>query len=191
MNKGFAERIIVALDVSTKNEALSLVRQLKDTLFFKVGLELFTAEGPALIQSLQNLGKKVFLDLKLHDIPNTVSGAVRMAVKHGVYMTTLHASGGKEMMASAALAAQDEAEKRGVRAPLLLAVTVLTSLKDEQLREIGVLSDTKSQVASLAGLALRAGIKGVVCSPQEIDLIKDKFGEDLSVVVPGIRPAWA
>ncbi len=191
MKDNYMEKIIVALDVSNKEEALSLVRQLKDTKIFKVGLQLFTAEGPPLIQNLHELGKKVFLDLKLHDIPNTVAGAVRMGVRMGIHMMTLHASGGKEMMAGAACAAKEEAERLGQGAPLLLAVTVLTSLKDEQLKDIGIPADTKSQVLNLAGLAHQSGIEGIVCSPKEIEAIKRTYKKDLTVVAPGIRPKWA
>ena len=185
------EKIIVALDVSNKEEALSLVRQLKDTKIFKIGLQLFTAEGPLLVQHLHDLGKNVFLDLKLHDIPNTVAGAVRMGVRMGVHMMTLHASGGKEMMASAACAAKEEAERVGKNAPLLLAVTVLTSLKDKQLKDIGIPADTKSQVLNLAGLAHQSGIEGIICSPHEIETITKTYKKDLVVVAPGIRPKWA
>ena len=191
MDNTIEEQIIVALDVSTKEEALSLVGQLPGPQIFKVGLQLFTAEGPDLIQTLHDLGKKVFLDLKLHDIPNTVAGAVRMGIRLGVRMMTLHASGGKEMLQSARLAAQEEAQKRGTEPPLLLAVTVLTSLKDEQLQEIGFVRNTMDQVINLAGLAVEAGVGGVVCSPQEIEAIKKKFGKNLAVVAPGIRPRWA
>jgi len=191
MKDNNVEKIIVALDVSNKEEALSLVRQLEDTKIFKVGLQLFTVEGPSLVKNLHDLGKKVFLDLKLHDIPNTVAGAVRMGVRMGVHMMTLHASGGKEMMASAARAAKEEAESAGKRIPLLLAVTVLTSLKDEQLKDIGIGADTKSQVLNLAGLALQSGIEGIVCSPKEIEVIKNTYKKGLAVVAPGIRPKWA
>ncbi len=191
MKNNNAGKIIVALDVSSKDEALSLVRQLKDTQIFKVGLQLFTAEGPELVQNLHDLGKKVFLDLKLHDIPNTVAGTVRMGVRMGIHMMTLHASGGKEMMAAAACAAKEEAERIGQEAPLLLAVTVLTSLKDEQLKDIGIPADMNSQVLNLAGLAHQSGIEGIVCSPKEIEAIKRTYKKDLVLVAPGIRPKWA
>ncbi|MFC2160209.1 orotidine-5'-phosphate decarboxylase [Acidobacteriota bacterium] len=191
MTKNYTEKIIVALDVNNTEEALSLVRELKDTSIFKVGLQLFTVEGPTLVKHLHDLGKKVFLDLKLHDIPNTVAGAVRMGVRMGVHMMTLHASGGKEMMVKAAQAAAEEAENVGTAPPLLLAVTVLTSLKDEQLRQIGITADTKNQVLNLADLAFQSGIEGIVCSPKEIEAIKKTFKKELSVVAPGIRPKWA
>jgi orotidine-5'-phosphate decarboxylase len=186
-----AKKIIVALDVSTEEEALGLTGQLPESEVFKVGLELFTAKGPPLIEKLRSQNKKVFLDLKLHDIPNTVAGAVRVGTRHGVYMMTLHTSGGKEMMERAADVAAEEATKLGTERPLLVGVTVLTSLKTEHLRTIGVESDTEEQVLRLAGLAQEAGLDGVVCSPQEIDLVKGECGGEFLVVAPGIRPVWA
>jgi orotidine-5'-phosphate decarboxylase len=186
-----AEKIIIALDVDSGEKALSLVRQLEEAAVFKVGLRLFTAEGPPLLRELQNLGKKIFLDLKLHDIPNTVADAVKVGVIHRVHMMTLHASGGKEMMVRAAEAASEEAQKQNTPRPLLLAVTILTSLKDENIAEIGMIEDTRSQVVRLAGLAEKAGMDAIVCSPQEIDLIREKIGQNLRIVTPGIRPQWA
>ncbi len=185
-----AKKIIVALDVENKEKALLLVRELDRAEIFKVGLKLFTAEGPAFLQEILGLGKKIFLDLKLHDIPNTVAGAVRMGIKNGAHMITLHASGGREMMVRAAEAA-GEAERTTKAKPLLLAVTVLTSLKDEELKEIGMVSETRKQVLTLAKLAKDAGMDGVVCSPQEIDLIRKELDEAFLVVTPGIRPSWA
>lgn len=187
------QKIIVALDVDSRAKALSLVDELPEARTFKVGLQLFTAEGPSLIEELHNLGKQVFLDLKLHDIPNTVAGAVREAVHHGVFMLTLHASGGREMMARAAdeaCRARDK-DSHHLAKPLLLGVTVLTSLKAEHLREIGMDADPLDQVANLAGLALQAGLDGVVCSPKEIRRVKEECGRDFLVVAPGIRPIWA
>jgi orotidine-5'-phosphate decarboxylase len=189
--KGLSKKIIVALDVNTKQEALSLVKELPAAEIFKVGLRLFTAEGPSLLQEIRKLGKKIFLDLKLHDIPDQVAGAVMSGVSHGVHMMTLHASGGKEMMAAAILTASQEARKRGKSKPLLLAVTILTSLKDDQLRDIGMEDRVLAQVLRLAWLSKEEGMDGVVCSPQEIDSIKKEFGEELLVVSPGIRPVWA
>jgi orotidine-5'-phosphate decarboxylase len=189
--KNLAKKIIVALDVATEEEALRLTGQLPETQVFKVGLELFTAEGPPLFDKLRSQNKKTFLDLKLHDIPNTVAGAVKMGTRHGVYMITLHTSGGKEMMERAADAAAEEATKLGTDKPLLVGVTVLTSLKVEHLHTIGIESTTEEQVLRLAGLAQEAGLDGVVCSPQEIALVKDECGQEFLVVAPGIRPAWA
>ncbi len=186
-----AKKIIIALDVGTKKEALTLVKKLEGVEIFKVGLKLFTAEGPPLLGEIQALGKKIMLDLKLHDIPNTVGGAVKSAIRHGAHMMTLHSSGGQEMMEKAVQSAAEEAKKMKVEQPLLLAVTILTSLKNEQLEEIGMVSDTISQVFRLAHLAKEAGVSGVVCSPQEIEIVKKEFGKDLLVVAPGIRPSWA
>ena len=186
-----AKKIIVALDVATEEEALRLTGQLPKSRVFKVGLELFTALGPPLFEKLRSQHKKVFLDLKLHDIPNTVAGAAKTGTRHGVYMMTLHTSGGKEMMERAADSAAEEAAKLGKEKPLLVGVTVLTSLKAEQLRTVGVESETEEQVLRLAGLARESGLDGVVCSPKEIDLVKGECGQEFLVVAPGIRPAWA
>ena len=186
-----ADRIVIALDVQTKEEGLALVSRLKDARTFKVGLELFTAEGPALFRKLKALRKAIFLDLKLHDIPNTVAGAVRSALGHGVQMMTIHAAGGREMMARAAESARAAAEAGRRPKPLLLGVTVLTSLKGPDLEEVGMASDVAAQVLRLAGLAKAAGLDGVVCSPQEIEVLRREFGRELVIVTPGIRPAWA
>jgi len=192
MNKDdLRKKIIIALDVKNKEEAAAAVSGLKDARTFKVGLELFTAEGPALFKKLKVLRKGIFLDLKLHDIPNTVAGAVRAAVRHGVQMMTIHASGGRDMMARAAEAARETAEAENVERPLLLGVTILTSLKSAELNEVGMKPDVAEQVLRLAGLAKSAGMDGVVCSPQEIELIRKEHGRDLLIVTPGIRPAWA
>ena len=191
MTTSNAGRIIIALDVQTKEEGLALVGRLKDARTFKVGLELFTAEGPALFRKLKALRKDIFLDLKLHDIPNTVAGAVRSAFKHGVRMMTIHTSGGREMMAKAAEAAKAAAEAGQGPRPLLLGVTVLTSLKGDDLEEVGMGSDVASQVLRLAGLAKAAGLDGVVCSPQEIEVLRREYGPGLIIVTPGIRPVWA
>jgi orotidine-5'-phosphate decarboxylase len=189
--EGLRDRIIIALDVGTKREALTLAEELKDARIFKIGMELFTAEGPALLEEAAALGKKPFLDLKYHDIPNTVGGAVRSAARHHIHMLTLHASGGKEMMAAAVQAAHEECARAGTAKPILLGVTVLTSLKDDDLRQIGYARSTADQVVRLALLAKASGMDGVVCSPHEIEVIKRECGYDFLVVTPGIRPAWA
>jgi len=186
-----AGRVIVALDVKTKTEALSLISQLPEAVIFKVGLELFTSEGPSLVRDIQERGKKVFLDLKLHDIPNTVAEAVRAGVRHGAALMTIHAAGGAEMMAAAAAAASDESAKRGVPRPLLMGVTVLTSLKDEQLLQVGMSVPTSGQVLRLAKLAAASGMDGVISSPQEIELLRREMARGFLIVTPGIRPAWA
>jgi len=189
--KDLAKRIIVALDVGSREEALALTSKLQAVEIFKVGFKLFTAEGPSLINEIRSFGKKIFLDLKLHDIPNTVAETVKVATRHGVHMLTLHSSGGREMMEGAVDSAAREAEKLGRDKPLLLAVTVLTSLKNEQLPEIGLAADTSTQVLRLARLARESGMDGLVCSPQEIEIIKKEIGRNFLVVVPGIRPSWA
>lgn len=191
MTTANADRIIIALDVQTKEEGIALVSRLKDARMFKVGLELFTAEGPAMFRKLKALRKDIFLDLKLHDIPNTVAGAVRSAFKHGVQMMTIHTSGGREMMAKAAEAAKAAAAAGKGPKPILLGVTVLTSLKGADLEEVGMSSDVASQVLRLAGLAKAAGMDGVVCSPQEIEALRREYGRELVIVTPGIRPVWA
>ena len=187
----FRKRIIVALDVDKGRDALSLISQLEGAEIFKVGLRLFTAEGPPLLRKIKVLRKKIFLDLKLHDIPNTAAEAVRAAARHGVEMMTLHISGGGEMLARAREAAESEAQREGGIRPLLLGVTVLTSLNDDELKELGIAEDTKTHVLRLAKLAREHGLDGVVCSAQEISLIKRGVGKDFRVVVPGIRPYWA
>ena len=185
------QRVIIALDVENKEQALTLVRELKDARIFKVGLELFTAEGPPLVKALGELGKRVFLDLKLHDIPNTVAEAVRIGVRLGAAMMTIHASGGEEMMRKAAEAASTESEKMKAARPLLLGVTVLTSLKSDDLQAIGMAPDPSAQVLRLAGLAKKSGLDGIVCSAQEIEVARKALGPGFVIVTPGIRPAWA
>ena len=191
MTADFKKRIIIALDVETKDQGLALVRELADAQVFKIGLELFTAEGPPLLKEIRSLGKSVFLDLKLHDIPNTVAGAARIGVRHGAFMMTIHASGGREMMAKAAEVAREEADKRRTLKPLLLGVTVLTSLKGEELSSIGMVPDTAAQVLRLAALAKKAGLDGVVCAAQEIEIVRKEVGPGFLIVTPGIRPAWS
>jgi orotidine-5'-phosphate decarboxylase len=186
-----AHRIITALDVETKAQALALVRELDQAVLFKVGLELFTAEGPVLLQEIRALGKGVFLDLKLHDIPNTVGEATRIGVRHGARMMTIHTSGGGEMMARAAAVAAEESAKLGTPKPILLGMTILTSLKNEDLRSIGMTADTSAQVLRLAALAKASGMDGVVCSAQEIEIVRKEVGPKFLIVTPGIRPAWS
>jgi orotidine-5'-phosphate decarboxylase len=186
-----ARKIIIALDVKNREEARAVLESLPEARLFKVGLELYTAEGPAMIDLVKSFGKEVFLDLKLHDIPNTVAGAVKSAVRHGVAMLTLHTSGGREMMKRAVEAARETAEKENKPLPLILGVTVLTSLKDSDLQEIGFSSDSRNQVLRLARLAVEAGIEGIVCSPQELEPLRAELGSRVRIITPGIRPAWA
>ncbi len=190
-NLELSRKIIIALDVKNRDEARKVLESLPEARIFKVGLELFTAEGPAMIELVKSYGKEVFLDLKLHDIPNTVAGAVRSAVRHGISMLTLHTSGGREMMSKAVESARETAEKEGKSVPLLLGVTVLTSLSDSDLEEIGYRLDSKNQVLRLARLAVDSGLQAIVCSPQEIELLRSELGSEIKLITPGIRPAWA
>jgi orotidine-5'-phosphate decarboxylase len=180
-------RLIVALDVSSAAEAKRIVQQVGDSAqIFKVGKQLFTAEGPQLVRDLIASGRKVFLDLKFHDIPNTVSGAVSEAAKLGVSMLTVHASGGSKMLKTAA-----EASASSMSKPLVLAVTVLTSLSDADLAELSVAVDVKTQVLRLAKLAVKAGCGGVVASAQEARQLRNELGTGFAIVTPGVRPAGA
>ncbi|MGB4703845.1 MAG: orotidine-5'-phosphate decarboxylase [Candidatus Saccharicenans sp.] len=190
-NLELSRKIIIALDVKNRDEARKVLESLPEARIFKVGLELFTAEGPAMIELVKSYGKEVFLDLKLHDIPNTVAGAVSSAVRHGISMLTLHTSGGREMMSKAVESARETAEKEGKPVPLLLGVTVLTSLSDSDLEEIGYRLDSKNQVLRLARLAVDSGLQAIVCSPQEIELLRSELGSEIKLITPGIRPAWA
>jgi orotidine-5'-phosphate decarboxylase len=179
-----AEKIIVALDVPTKTEALELVEKLRGQIsFFKIGLQLYTGEGPEIVRSVSSTGSKVFLDLKLHDIPNTVARAVESVERLGVQMLTIHLSGGSEMIRAAIAARANNT--------LLLGVTVLTSSTEETLREIGVQDKVDDQVLRLAKLGVDAGIDGIVTSPHEIKPIRREFGDKIKIIVPGIRPSGA
>jgi len=186
-------RLLVALDVNRAARARELTTALRGVAGgFKVGSQLFTAEGPALVRALVDEGHRVFLDLKFHDIPNTVAGAVAAATSLGVWMVNVHASGGAAMMRAAAAAAAETAAKRGTPAPLVIAVTVLTSLTTETLAEIGVRGRTAAeQVIGLARLAREAGLDGVVASPQETALIRAAVGAGFTIVTPGIRGGGA
>lgn len=177
------EKIIVALDVPDATAALRLVDDLKDAVsWVKVGLQLFTAEGPAIVTALKDRGLKVFLDLKFHDIPNTASEAVRSAAQLRADMATIHLSGGSAMVRGAIDAAAGT--------PLLvLGVTVLTSFDEAELHGIGVLRTPEEQVIGLVTLGYRCGLRGVVCSPMEIGMLRSAFGDSLTIVTPGVRPA--
>ena len=175
------ERIIVALDVATSEEAVALVRRLSPLAgFFKVGLQLYTAAGPEIVRAVRDLGGRVFLDLKLHDIPNTVARAVESAGSLGVDMLTLHLSGGRAMIEAAVRSAAPEM--------LLLGVTVLTSVDEAALREIGVVSAMEEQVLRLAQLGVESGIGGLVASPHELAPLRSAYGAKIKIVTPGIRP---
>lgn len=183
---------IVPLDVPTAADALELVEYLGDTCrFYKIGNELFTATGPAIVQELRRRGKDVFLDLKFHDIPNTVAGAVRAVAPLKPMILNLHASGGAAMMRAALDAAHDSAARLDAAPPKLIGVTVLTSLSDEDLTAVGQPSSATDQVRRLAALTRECGLDGVVCSPHEIAILRRDLGPDFLLVIPGVRPAWA
>jgi orotidine-5'-phosphate decarboxylase len=179
-----AEKIIVALDVPTRVEALRLVELLRPRIsLFKVGLQLYTAEGPEAVRAILETGARVFLDLKLHDIPNTVARAVESASKLGVHMLTIHLSGGRAMI-DAAVAARGESLS-------LLGVTVLTSMDHAALQETGIEADMGRQVLRLAQLGADGGVNGLVASPHEVKLLRDRLHAQMQLVVPGVRPSWA
>jgi orotidine-5'-phosphate decarboxylase len=179
------DRLIVALDVAGKDKASRLVEELAPHVgMFKVGKELFTAEGPAMVRSIIEAGSSVFLDLKFHDIPNTVAKAVGAASQLGAFFVTLHLSGGRAMLEAAASALPAEGTQ-------LLGVTVLTSHTDASLQETGSSGTVSETVRRLVILAQESGIDGVVCSPHEIALVRETAGDDLVIVTPGIRPAGA
>jgi orotidine-5'-phosphate decarboxylase len=182
-------RILVALDVNTAADALRLADTLRDTVGgFKIGKQLFTAEGPAVVRIFAQRGDRVFLDLKFHDIPNTVAGAVSSAVSTGAWMVNVHATGGRKMMEAAAAAATEAAAQAGRERPVVIGVTVLTSLDQSQLAETGVQAPVLEQVVHLAKLAQASGLDGVVASPHEIAAIRNACGPDFLIVTPGIRP---
>ena len=179
-----ADKIIVALDVATKKEALALVEQLRAQIsFFKVGLQLYTAEGPEIVRGILATNAKVFLDLKLHDIPNTVGRAVESAARLEVQMLTIHLSGGPEMIRAATAARKNNLS--------ILGVTVLTSADEETLREIGISDKIDNQVLRLAKLGVECGIDGLIASPREVKMLRQEFGGEIKIVTPGVRPNWA
>lgn len=176
--------LIIALDFPEPEQALAFTQGIKDYCHHvKVGKTLFTRSGPSLIESLQKQGFKVFLDLKYHDIPNTVASACRVAADLGVWMLNVHASGGKEML----FAAREALDKYQSR-PLLIAVTLLTSLNDQDLQTLGIQSSLQETVLRLARLAKTCGLDGVVCSPHEIISLRETLGTEFTLVTPGIRP---
>ncbi|SFH18413.1 orotidine-5'-phosphate decarboxylase [Desulfotomaculum arcticum] len=185
------EKLIVALDVNNRAEAMSLVKELAGvTDFFKVGMELFYSEGVGIVREIAAAGAKVFLDLKLHDIPNTVGRAARVLVRSGASIINVHAAGGGAMMRAAGDSAREEAAKLGLPAPAVVAVTVLTSIDSNAFtREMGYTGAIEDRVRTWALLARESGLDGVVCSPREIKMVRKACGPDFKIITPGIRPA--
>ena len=178
------DRLIVALDFPTPAKALALVSVLSDSVsIYKIGLQLYTAAGPEIVRAVAATGAKIFLDLKLHDIPNTVAGTVGAAGELGVQMLTIHLSGGRAMLEAAAAAKSPSL--------LLLGVTVLTSSTQKTLSETGVSSTIESQVLRLGQLGQDCGIGGLITSPQEVRVLRENLGSEITLVTPGVRPAWA
>jgi orotidine-5'-phosphate decarboxylase len=194
MNRSLApaDRIIVPLDVSSEADAIALIDQLPQVRFWKVGLELFVSTGPVILEHLKQREKRIFLDLKFHDIPNTMAGACRAAGRYGVDLVTVHATAGPEALAVAQQAAQAGASAAQQPPPQLIAVTVLTSLSGRSLAlDLKIPLELSDYALQMALLAQQAGLAGSVCSPQEAALLKRCCGENWLLVCPGVRPRWA
>jgi orotidine-5'-phosphate decarboxylase len=187
-----SDRLILALDVHEHNYALELVDKFSSYInIYKVGLELFSSCGPRIVEDIQRKGKKVFLDLKFHDIPNTVSKAAVALTRLGVHMFNVHASGGLEMMKKCKDSIVEVCLKENLERPKILAVTVLTSLSREILRdELGIQYGLRTHVRHLSALALKAGLDGVVASAREVEVIRNHCGKGFLIITPGIRPSW-
>jgi orotidine-5'-phosphate decarboxylase len=185
-------KLIVALDVDDLNSAGKIVDKLYPTVkIFKIGSQLFTNAGPGAVELVHNKGAKVFLDLKFHDIPNTVANAARAATRLKVFMFNVHVQGGFDMMKRAVSAANEETSRLKIKRPIILGVTVLTSMGEKDLRDLEIRKGVKSQVTYLAKLAKDAGLDGVVASADEIQPIRWSCADEFIIVTPGIRPSWA
>lgn len=186
------DRIIVPLDVSTEAEAIALLDRLPQVSFWKVGLELFVGAGPTILQILKERDKRIFLDLKFHDIPNTVAGACRSAVRYGVDLLTIHAAAGRTALESAQSALAEAAGETNQSSPNLIAITLLTSLSSRDLAfDLKVPVELPEYVLNMALMAKESGLAGIVCSPQEASQIREVCGNDFLRVCPGVRPTWA
>jgi orotidine-5'-phosphate decarboxylase len=186
------DRIIVPLDVPSEADALALLDRLPDVTFWKVGLELFTSTGAGILTTLKERQKRIFLDLKFHDIPNTMAGACRAAGRYGVDLLTVHAAAGQEALRAAQAAAEAGAAEAGCSPPKVIAITVLTSLTARSLAfELKIPLELNDYALQMALLAQESGLAGVVCSPQEAAQLRNVCGQDFLLVCPGVRPPWA
>jgi len=189
---GIENRIIVPLDVATETEAIALVEQLPQVSFWKVGLELFVSSGSGILSVLKERQKRIFLDLKFHDIPNTVAGACRAAAAYGVDLITIHAVAGRSALKGAVAAVQEGAEGAGYPPPNLIAITLLTSLNSRDLAfDLKIPLELPEYTLQMALLAQEAGLQGAVCSPQEVEQLRRVCGDDFVLICPGVRPSWA
>jgi orotidine-5'-phosphate decarboxylase len=186
------DRIIVALDVSTEAEAIAWLDRLPQVQFWKVGLELFVSCGPSILSEIKARQKRIFLDLKFHDIPNTMAGACRAAARYGVDLMTVHATAGKEALTQAQQVAAESAKAANQPLPQLLAVTLLTSIDTRMLAfDLKIPLELPDYVLQMALLAQSAGLPGLVCSPQEVEPLRRSLGQEVLLVCPGVRPQWA
>ena len=186
------EKIIVPLDVPDLQGAIALVEQLNEVNFWKVGLELFTASGPEILQYLKSKEKRIFLDLKFHDIPNTVAGACRSAARYDVDLLTIHATAGKDALKAAKEALTEEAAKIGLQPPRLIAISLLTSISSRQLAfDLKIPLELPEYVLQMGLMAKDVGLDGAVCSPQEVAQLREVCGDRFLLVCPGVRPTWA
>ncbi len=186
------EKIIVPLDVSSLTDAITLVEQLPQVSFWKVGLELFVSSGPEILTQLKQRQKRIFLDLKFHDIPNTVAGACRSAAKYGVDLITIHATAGKVALKAAQNAIIEGANAANQPIPNLIAITLLTSLNSRELAfDLNIPLELPEYALKMALLAQESGLAGAVCSPQEVEQLRQTCGDDFLLVCPGVRPSWA
>lgn len=186
------DQIIVPLDVPDLQSAIALLDQLPQVNFWKVGLELFTSSGPTILEVLKSRQKRIFLDLKFHDIPNTVAGACRSAASYGVDLLTIHATAGRDALKAATEAVQVGATQAGVKPPQLIAITLLTSISSRQLAfDLKIPLELPEYALEMALMAQECGLNGAVCSPQEVAQLRQTCGDDFLLVCPGVRPSWA
>ncbi len=187
------DRLIVALDVNTRKEAFNLVKELDGEVgAFKIGMQLYNSAGSDIVSDIHDWGGRVFVDLKFHDIPNTVAQTSRVMARRQAFMYTMHAGGGSKMLRTAAESVADEAHKLILEKPLTIAVTVLTSISQHDFEtEMGIKKPIVEHVVELAKIAQEAGMDGVVCSPKEIEPVRKACGQDFIIVTPGVRPTWA